>query len=325
MSASSVRTRFGALRGRAGSQMTGLLAALLVMVGVAALISSNFLTSYNMVIMSRELAFIGIVAIAQGLLLLLGDIDVSIGAIAGMSGIVCSKLMVEFHVDPTLAIMAGMAAGAAAGAINGLIITAFNLNSLVVTIGTLSVFSGVNLWLTQGRTIVGLPPQVTFLGTGTVFGVPVPVIIMLVAFLVILFVTTKTVFGRQIYAVGNSREAARIVGISEQKVRISVYAIAGTLAGIAGMLMCFRLLSAQASIGQSWLLPSIAAPVIGGIATTGGIGTIWGALIGSAIIVVIGNVIVLGGVNVYLQQIVTGLIVVFAVALDSLTRGLSKK
>lgn len=325
MSASSVRTRFGALRGRAGSQMTGLLAALLVMVGVAALISSNFLTSYNMVIMSRELAFIGIVAIAQGLLLLLGDIDVSIGAIAGMSGIVCSKLMVEFHVDPTLAIMAGMAAGAAAGAINGIIITAFNLNSLVVTIGTLSVFSGVNLWLTQGRTIVGLPPQVTFLGTGTVFGVPVPVIIMLVAFLVILFVTTKTVFGRQIYAVGNSREAARIVGISEQKVRISVYAIAGTLAGIAGMLMCFRLLSAQASIGQSWLLPSIAAPVIGGIATTGGIGTIWGALIGSAIIVVIGNVIVLGGVNVYLQQIVTGLIVVFAVALDSLTRSLSKK
>jgi ribose transport system permease protein len=325
MSVSSVGTRFGALKGKAGSQMTGLLAALLVMVGVAALISSNFLTSYNMVIMSRELAFIGIVAIAQGLLLLLGDIDVSIGAIAGMSGIVCSKLMVEYQVDPSLAIMAGMAAGAAAGAINGLIITAFNLNSLVVTIGTLSVFSGINLWLTQGRTIVGLPKEVTFLGTGTVYGVPVPVIIMLIAFLVILFVTTKTVFGRQIYAVGNSREAARIVGINEQKIRVAVYAIAGTLAGIAGMLMCFRLLSAQASIGQSWLLPSIAAPVIGGIATTGGIGTIWGALVGSAIIVVIGNVIVLGGVNVYLQQIVTGLIVVFAVALDSIMRGLSKK
>lgn len=325
MSVSSAGTRFGALKGKAGSQMTGLLAALLVMVGVAALISSNFLTSYNMVIMSRELAFIGIVAIAQGLLLLLGDIDVSIGAIAGMSGIVCSKLMVEYQVDPSLAIIAGMAAGAAAGAINGLIITAFNLNSLVVTIGTLSVFSGINLWLTQGRTIVGLPKEVTFLGTGTVYGVPVPVIIMLVAFLVILFVTTKTVFGRQIYAVGNSREAARIVGINEQKIRIAVYAIAGTLAGIAGMLMCFRLLSAQASIGQSWLLPSIAAPVIGGIATTGGIGTIWGALVGSAIIVVIGNVIVLGGVNVYLQQIVTGLIVVFSVALDSITRGFSKK
>ncbi|MGU3575116.1 ABC transporter permease [Brucellaceae bacterium C25G] len=325
MSLSSVGTRFGALKDKAGSQMTGLLAVLLIMVGVAALISSNFLTSYNMVIMSRELAFIGIVAIAQGLLLLLGDIDVSIGAIAGMSGIICSKLMVEYQLDPSLAIIAGMLAGAAAGAINGIIITTFNLNSLVVTIGTLSVFSGINLWLTQGRTIVGLPKEVTFLGTGTVFGVPVPVIIMLAAFLIILFVTTKTVFGRQIYAVGNSREAARIVGIKEQKIRISVYAIAGTLAGIAGMLMCFRLLSAQASIGQSWLLPSIAAPVIGGIATTGGIGTIWGALIGSAIIVVIGNMIVLGGVNVYLQQIVTGLIVVFAVALDAITRGFSKK
>jgi ribose transport system permease protein len=108
-------------------------------------------------------------------------------------------------------------------------------------------------------------------------------------------------------------------------VRIIAYAIAGSLAGLAGILMCFRLLSAQAAIGQSWLLPSIAAPVIGGIATTGGIGTIWGALIGTAIIVVIGNMIVLGGVNVYLQQIVTGLIVVFAVVLDALSRRLQSR
>src|SRR5690606_33632742 len=127
--------------------------------------------------------------------------------------------------------------------------------------------------------------------------------------------TTITVFGRKLYAVGNSKEAARIVGINEQRVRVTAYAIAGALAGLAGMLMCFRLFSAQASIGQSWLLPSIAAPVIGGIATTGGIGTIWGALIGAGIMVVIGNLIVLGGVNVYLQQVVTGLIVVVAVAL----------
>lgn len=263
-------------------------------------------------------------AIAQGMLLLLGDIDVSIGAIAGLCGIVCTKLLVDAQLDPALAISAGLAVGAIAGAINGTIITMFNLNSLVVTIGMLSVYSGLNLWITKGRTIVGLPKEVTVLGGGKLMGVPVPVYIMAGAFLMILFLTTKTVYGRRLYAVGNSREAAKIIGIHEQRVRIVAYAIAGALAGLAGMLLCFRLVSAQASMGQSWLLPSIAAPVIGGIATTGGIGTIWGALLGAAIIAVIGNVIVLGGVDVYLQQVVTGAIVVIAVALDAITRKMGR-
>ena len=307
------------------STMNGPLAALIIMIGVGALVSSQFLTEYNLTIMSRELAFIGIVAIAQGLLLLLGDIDVSIGAIAGLAGIVCSKLLVDYEFHPVIAILAGLGTGALAGIVNGLIITLFNLNSLVVTIGTLSVFSGLNLWITRGQTIVGLPESVTFFGSGTWLYLPVPVWCMLVAFVLILALTTITVFGRKLYAVGNSKEAARIVGINEQRVRVTAYAIAGALAGLAGMLMCFRLFSAQASIGQSWLLPSIAAPVIGGIATTGGIGTIWGALIGAGIMVVIGNIIVLGGVNVYLQQIVTGLIVVVAVALDAVMRRMGKR
>jgi ribose transport system permease protein len=194
-----------------------------------------------------------------------------------------------------------------------------------VTIGTLSVFSGLNLLITQGLTVVGLPDSVTFLGSGSLWGVPMPVYFMFAAFLVILFLTTRTVYGRQVYAVGSSREAARIVGIRQKRVRVAAYAVAGALAGLAGMLMCFRLGSAQAAIGQSWLLPSIAAPVIGGIATTGGIGTIWGALIGSAIMVVIGNIIVLGGVNVYMQQIVLGLIVVVAVAVDAMLRSLGRR
>lgn len=325
MADTSVSAQSDRRKPRFASTLSGPLAALIIMMGVGALISSQFLTEYNLTIMSRELAFIGIVAIAQGLLLLLGDIDVSIGAIAGLAGIVCSKLLVDMDMHPVLAIAAGLGTGALAGAANGLIITIFQLNSLVVTIGTLSVFSGLNLWITRGQTIVGLPEAVTYLGSGTWFYLPLPVWFMLGAFVLILCLTKVTVYGRQLYAVGNSKEAARIVGINEQRVRVTAYAIAGALAGLAGMLMCFRLLSAQASIGQSWLLPSIAAPVIGGIATTGGIGTIWGALIGAGIMVVIGNIIVLGGVNVYLQQIVTGLIVVVAVALDAFMRRVGKR
>ena len=305
-------------------QVFGVFGALIIICAVAALVAPQFMTTYNMTIISRELAFIGMVAIGQGLLLLLGDIDVSIGAIAGLAGIICAKLLVDFEVPPPLAILAGLLVGAMAGALNGTIVTLFNLNSLVVTIGMLSVYSGLNLWITKGRTIVGLPEDVTFLGRGSLFEVPIPVYIMLAAFFVILFVTTKTVYGRKLYAVGNSREAAKIVGINEQRVRVTTFAIAGAMAGLAGILLCFRLVSAQASMGQSWLLPSIAAPVIGGIATTGGIGTIWGALLGATIIAVIGNVIVLGGVNVYLQQIVTGLIVVVAVAFDAISRKMGR-
>ena len=310
----------GSLRGRKMGQLTGVIGAFLLIFVASCFISPNFLTGYNLTIMLRDLAFIGIVSIAQGLLLLLGDIDVSVGAIAGLCAVVTAKLLVDFTMNPVLAMVIGIGAGALMGCINGLLITGFNLNSLVLTIGTQTAFTGLNLLVTKGRTITGLPESATFLGAGSLFEVPMPVYFMVGVFIVAMFLTTKTVFGRQLYAIGNGREAARIVGIKERKVRVIAYALAGTFAGIAGILMGFRLLSAQTAIGATWVLPSIAAPVIGGIATTGGIGSIAGALLGGAILGVIGNIIVLGGVNVYLQQVFNGVIVVLAITLDSLSR-----
>jgi ribose transport system permease protein len=323
--AGGLRKIGAAIRARRMGKLSGVLGAFAVIFVASCLISPNFLTEYNLVIMARDLAFIGIVAIAQGLLLLLGDIDISVGAIAGLCGVICAKLLVDYHVNPVLAMSLGVAAGALLGCINGLLITGFNLNSLVLTIGTQTAFTGVNLLVTRGRTIVGLPENVTFLGAGSLFGVPIPVFFLVGVFVIGLFITTKTVFGRKLYAVGNSREAAKIVGIKEQNVRITAYAIAGTFSGLAGILMAFRLLSAQTAIGQAWVLPSIAAPVIGGIATTGGIGSISGALIGGAIMGVIGNIIVLGGVDVYWQQVFNGVIVVLAITIDSLTRRIGKR
>jgi ribose transport system permease protein len=306
-------------------QLTGVIGALLLIFIASCFISKNFLTEYNLTIMARDLAFIGIVAVAQGLLLLLGDIDISIGSIAGLCAVVTARLLVDVHLNPALAMIAGLVAGGLLGCVNGLLITTFKLNSLVLTIGTQTAFAGINLVITKGRTIVGLAENVTFLGSGSLFGVPIPTLFMIGVFLIALFLTTKTVFGRQLYAIGNSREAAKIVGIKEQKVRVTAYAIAGTFSGLAGILMAFRLISAQTSIGQTWVLPSIAAPVIGGIATTGGIGSIAGALLGGAIMGVIGNIIVLGGVDVYWQQVFNGFIVVVAITIDSLSRRLGKK
>ncbi len=310
---------------RRGGQLTGVVGAFLLIFIASIFISPNFLTGYNITIMARDLAFIGIVAIAQGMLLLLGDIDVSIGAIAGLCGVIAAALMVNAGVHPVLSMLAGIAAGAVLGFVNGFLITTFNLNSLVLTIGTQTAFTGVNLLVTRGNTIVGLPENFSALGAGTVFEVPIPVFFLVGVFVIGMFLTTKTVYGRQLYAIGNSREAARIVGINEKRVRILTYAIAGTFSGLAGILMAFRLLSAQTAIGATWVLPSIAAPVIGGIATTGGIGSLAGALLGGAIMGVIGNIIVLGGVDVYWQQVFNGLIVVLAITLDSLSRRIGRK
>ncbi len=313
------------IRSKNLGQLTGVFGALVIIFVASCFISENFLTEYNLTIMARDLAFIGIVAIAQGFLLLLGDIDLSIGAVAGLCGVVTAKLLVDVNMNPVLAMSLGLLAGSILGWVNGFLTTIFKLNPLVLTIGTSTAFTGLNLAITRGRTITGLPEGITVLGTGMLFGVPIPIIFMLVIFALALFLTTKTVFGRQLYAVGNNREAAKIVGIKENRIRIIAFMISGVFSGLAGILMSFRLISAQTSIGATWVMPSIAAAVIGGIATTGGIGNIAGALLGGAIMGVIGNIIVLGGVDAYWQQVFDGVIVVLAIIIDSLSRNIRMK
>lgn len=309
-----------------GGQLTGVLLAFVFMFIVSSLISPYFLTRYNLTIMSRELAFVGIVAIAQGLLLLMGYIDISIGSIAGLSGVLTAKALSEYGLNPLVAVLIGLTAGALCGVVNGFLITTFNLNPLVLTIGTSTVFVGINLLITKGRTITGLPEITAFIGGGSVFGIiPIPDFFMIGVFLIALFLTTRTVFGRNVYAIGDSIEAAKLVGIKINKTIIITYAISSVFASLAGILMVFRLISAQTTVGQTWLLPSIAAPVIGGIATTGGVGSIGGALAGAAILVLIGNIVILGGVNVYWQQIINGAVIISAIVMDALIRKYSKR
>jgi ribose transport system permease protein len=315
----------GKVRSKNLGQLTGVLGALVLIFVVSCFISENFLTEYNLTIMARDLAFIGIVAIAQGFLLLLGDIDLSIGAVAGLCGVVTAKLLVDVNLNPILSMGLGLLVGCMLGWVNGFLTTFFKLNPLVLTIGSSTAFTGLNLAITRGRTITGLPEGITFLGAGSLLGIPVPIIFMFIIFGIALFLTTKTVFGRQLYAIGNNREAAKIVGIKENRVRIIAFMISGAFSGLAGILMSFRLISAQTSIGATWVMPSIAAAVIGGIATTGGIGNIAGALLGGAIMGVIGNIIVLGGVDAYWQQVFDGVIVVLAIIIDSLSRSIRTK
>jgi ribose transport system permease protein len=302
----------------------GVLIAFLLIIAITSVASPYFLSSFNIQSVIRSLAFLGIVAMGQACLLILGELDLSVGAIAGLSGVLGGMLMVWFGVDPFLSFALGLAFGALFGLVNGLLVTALELNALVVTVGMAGVYLGINLVISQGKAIMDIPPQIYFLGQGIVLGIPMPFVIMLLVLLVVVFVTMYTPFGRYMYAIGNSRDAAQILGIPVNLVRILTFMGVGLLSALAGMVMVARLGTSQPSIGETWVLDSIAASVIGGVALTGGVGSPAGALLGAAIIGVVQNVIVLFGVSPYLQTAVSGMIVVAAISLDAISRKIAK-
>lgn len=298
---------------------------LLGMAVIASLTSEYFLTEYNLQSVVRDLAFIGIVALGQSVLLLLGELDLSVGKIASLSGVLGGMMMVHYGINPWVSFIACFLLGALFGALNGLIISKLKLNAMVVTIGMQGVYGGINLVITKGKAITKVPESIYVLGTGNVLGIPVPFIFTVGVLIIIVFVIKKTKFGRYVYAIGNSREAARILGVKTDSVRVKAYAMVGALSALAGMLMMARLGASQPSIGDTWPMNSIAASVIGGLALTGGIGNPAGALVGAAIIMLIQNLIVLYGVSVYWQTAVSGIVVVLAISIDSLSSILAER
>ena len=307
------------------NQLVGVALVLAVIFIASCVASEYFLTSYNMLIVARTLAFIALITIGQSLLMILGELDLSLGSISGLCGVIGGILMVQKGVNPFVSFFLCLVFGLLFGFINGLLVTRLKLSSLVLTIGMTGVYSGTVLVLTKGLAITGIPEAISFLGKGVYWGVPTPFIIMMILLVIVTFVTQKTPFGRYIYAIGNSTQAARMLGIKVDRIRIICFMIAGFLASLAGMLMVARLGTSQPSIGEVWVLPPIAASVIGGVATTGGVGTPIGAIIGAAIIGIIQNIIVLFGISPYWQSVVSGAIVVLAISFDSISRQYLKK
>lgn len=313
-----------ALRGLLSNKLFSITMLLVVMIIMASLVSPYFLTEYNLQSVIRDLAFIGIITIGQSCLLLLGELDLSVGAIASLCGVMGGMMMVNEGWNPWLSLMICLLLGLAFGGINGLIITKLKLNAMVVTIGMQGVYSGINLVLTKGKAITKVPSEIYFLGTGNLLKIPVPFLFTIVVLVLVVLLIKKTRFGRYVYAIGNSRDAANILGIRTDNVRILVYAMLGCLSALAGILMVARLGASQPSIGTNWPMNSIAASVIGGLSLTGGIGNPAGALVGASIIMLIQNLIVLVGVNVYWQSAVSGIVVVAAIAIDSIMNLLSE-
>ncbi|GFE95926.1 ABC transporter permease [Gluconobacter cerinus] len=315
--ASSIRALIARM---VANPLGGVIGAMILIFGISCLLSPHFLTSFNMIIIARALAFIGLVTIGQAVLMILGELDLSVGAIGGLAGVVGGMLMVQVGLNPWLSLALCLLMGAGCGLLNGLLITQLRLHSLVLTIGMAGVYGGANLVATRGVAITGVPHEISFLGRGLVLGVPVPFLVLLVCLTVVAFVMMRTPVGRYIYAIGSNPQAARMLGIRVNAIRMGAFALAGFLSALAGILMVARLGTAQPSIGDTWVLSPIAAAVIGGVATTGGLGSPVGAVLGAVIIGIIEDIIVLFGISPYWQSVVSGGIVVLAISLDSLAR-----
>lgn len=301
------------------SNMTAIGIVLILMIVIASVMSPYFIDIYNLQSLIRDLAFIGMIGIGQSLLLLIGELDLSVGKIASLCGIMSGMMMVTWGWNPWLSLVLALVIGLVLGAINGLIITKLRLNAMVATIGMQGVYGGINLVLTKGKAITGVPSEVHFLGKGNLGPIPIPFVFTIIVLILVLFLVKKTKKGRYIYAIGNNRDAAKILGIKVDKIRIMIYSLVGFISALAGVLYVTRLGSAQSAIGENWPMNSIASSVIGGVSLTGGVGNPAGALIGAAIISIIQNMIVLFGVNVYWQSAVSGFVVVIAISFSSLS------
>lgn len=298
-------------------QKIGPFIGLMLIIVVISIMSPNFLTINNIFNVLRQVSINALIAFGMTFVILTGGIDLSVGSILALTGAVTAGFLAS-GMDPILAMSLGLLLGAILGAVNGLIIAKGKVAPFIATLATMTVYRGLTLVYTEGKPISGLGDSLSFqlLGKGYFFGIPVPIVTMLLAFGVLYFILKKTTFGRRVYAVGGNEEASKLSGIRVDRIKIAVYALTGFLAALASLILTSRLNSAQPTAGNMFELDAIAAVVLGGTSLTGGRGWIVGTVIGALIIGVLNNGLNLIGVSSFFQQVVKGAVILIAVLLD---------
>jgi ribose transport system permease protein len=302
------------------------LIALVVLCIVLSILSDKFFTANNGLNVLRQVAVNICIATGMTLVVLTAGIDLSVGSVLALCGAVTAGLLkngiaiqqADCFIGFTLlgAILVGTIIGSFLGWFNGFTITKFNVPPFVATLAMLTIARGATMLYTKGHPISNLGESFAFIGTGWLFGIPIPVYIATVVVLLAVFLTQKTKIGRYIYAIGGNEQAAKLSGINIKKVKVTVYAMAGALAAIGGIIVTSRLDSAQPNAGISYELDAIAAVVIGGASLSGGRGTVWGTVMGAIIIGVLNNGLVLLNVSPFWQQVVKGAVILLAVIID---------
>ncbi len=291
---------------------------LIIMLGISAVLtalSPYFLTVPNLINVVLTMSVIGIVSIGMTYVMLSGGIDLSVGSTMGLSAVIAATF--AKNGSPFIVVVVvGLGIGFAIGLINGLAITLLRVPPLIATLAMLSIAKGVQLIYSHGVTVFGLGDAVGYLGRGSIGPIPVPIVLLVLLYILASISLGQTSFGRKVYSVGGNERAARIVGIQVERIKIAVYVLSGMLAAFGGLILISRLDSAPTVIGTGLELDTIAAVVIGGTSLTGGKGGVWGTLIGVAILALIQNALNLLNVSPYFTQLVQGLVIFTAVAID---------
>lgn len=282
---------------------------------VVAVLSPYFLTVENIFNVLRQFSVIGIVAVGEAFVIITAGIDLSVGSMLGLMG-VTTAIFVGMKIPAILIFILVILCGCLLGSINGFLVTKVRINPFIVTLGMMSVAKGVSLLITGGLPI-SIDSKITFLGGGRIGVVPIPVIIMFVIAIIGHIFATRTLPGRNIYAVGNNEKAAKLSGIRVNQVKLMVYVIMGALCALGGIILSGTLSSADPSSGSGMEMDVIAAVVIGGASLAGGEGSIVGVILGAAIMGVLRNAFVLLGVSAYWQVVAIGVVIIAAVGIDS--------
>lgn len=308
------------------SREMGVLGALIVLSIVMTILSPYFLTTNNIFNVLRSISTIGIMAIGMTMIIVSGGIDLSVGSMLAAGAMFTARLMTYSHANPWISVLGGLVLGMVLGGINGLVITRVKVNPFITTLGMMSIGRGLAYLLAtglQGAVASNIPmrdPGVNFLGGGYIGPVPFALIEMVFLVLVFSIFMRFTVLGRQIYATGSNEQAARLSGVNVDMVRLFVYTLTGVLCAYAGIMNAGLLSTAATNLGTGNELDVIAAVIIGGASMNGGEGTIWGAIIGAAIMAILRNAFVLLHFPIHWQTVTIGVVIVLAVATDRLRR-----
>ena len=303
-------------------QVAGILPILVAICVIFSLVTPNFLSVGNFINVIRQASINIVLATGMTFVILTGGIDLSVGSILGVTAVVG----VLVSLVPGLgwfAVPAALIAGVFLGLLNGSLVAYLGLPPFIVTLGSYTALRGVAYLVANGTTVINRNLNFAWVGNNYVGPIPWLVIIAFLAVLASWFVLRRTVLGRHIYAVGGNIRAARLTGIKVSQVLLFVYGVSGLLSGLGGIMSASRLYSATGMLGQGYELDAIAAVILGGTSFTGGIGTIWGTLLGALIIALLNNGLTLMNVSFFWQLVVKGLVIIIAVTIDKVRTGSS--
>lgn len=297
---------------------------LLVICVFATILSPSFLSVTNLFNVFKQITVAGIVGCGMTFVILTGGIDLSVGSILGLSGVLASGVLASTG-NTAVAVAVSLTVGIACGAVNGFFVSVCGIPPFISTLGMMTLLRGVILVYTKGSPIPIKSDAYKFFGKGSIAGIPVPVIILIIVFLLAHYILTQTSYARSVYAVGGNREAARLSGIRVKTSEFLVYTLNGLMCGMAGLILTARLGSAQSTSGTGIEMDAIAAVILGGTSLSGGVGFVLPTVVGAMIMGIIDNILTLMNVNPHATNIVKGAVILIAVLVDKKVKDLSAK